>query len=353
MECEKCHQIPKTNYTDIDLCILVPTVHHLKPLSSLFEEKGLIYRLEDGVFILKSVDLKNILSHIESINLSQLEQSDIKLMPLEHFDSPSFKDLKHFQPLKYWNDLYLSSDLLYVLNNNSLKIMFHPIVDAKSMKIYGYEALSRGVREDGSIIRPDHMFSMAKSTDLLFFLDRLCREQIIKRAFELNIGKRIFINFIPTSIYDPEKCLQSTDNAISKYKLDPRQIVFEVVETEYIEDYDHLSYILNYYRQKGYSTALDDIGSGYATTDGLLALKTDYMKIDMELIRGIHNNPVNQEIVSNYISIARKNGIYSLAEGIETSDEYKYLLELGVDFMQGYYFGKPSEIPVIKIDLGD
>ena len=164
--------------------------------------------------------------------------------------------------------------------------------------------------------------------DLLFFLDRLCRETVIKNAAKQNISKKVFINFIPTSIYDPQKCLKSTDEALTKYKLDPKNIVFEVVETDYIEDYPHLNNILSYYKGKGYSTALDDIGSGYSDINALLALNPKYMKIDMNLIKNIDTKPKKQEKVVNYIKVAKENNIIALAEGIERKEEADVLIEI-------------------------
>ncbi len=99
------------------------------------------------------------------------------------------------------------------------------------------------------------------------------------------------------------------------------------------------------YKDKGYGTALDDIGSGYSTIASLLSLDTDYMKIDMDLIKNIDKNIENQQKVRMYIQIAKENHIISLAEGVETKEELDILMEMGIELVQGYYFAKPSEIP--------
>ena len=346
MECKRCSELPIFKKKNIDVCILVPTKHHIAPVKSELERANVSYTLDEDIFVAQVIDLEQIVEIFDSMNLSYIEKRDIRLMPLGRFSIIDFKELKYLRTLQYWIDVFTGKDLLYILENSSLITMFHPIVNPNTGEIYAYEALTRGVREDKSIMPPNELFEKARSMDLLFFLDRICRETVIKNASEQNITKKIFINFIPTSIYDPEKCLKSTDEALKKYNLKPENVVFEVVETEYIEDYYHLNNILSYYKDKGYGTALDDIGSGYSTIASLLTLETDYMKIDMELIKNINNNPENQQKVRKYIQIAKENHIISLAEGVETKEELDILMEMGIELVQGYYFARPSEVPL-------
>lgn len=349
MGCNRCSKLPIFDEEDISVCILVPTDHHIKPIQAMLERAGLKHSIDEDVFLVDVKTLDQLIAMFDSMNLSYIEKNDIRLMPIDRGDKFDFKNLKYLRSLDYWLEIFSGQDVLDVLMNSSLITLFQPIVRPQTKEIYGYEALTRGVRKDGSLIPPDELFKKAKNMDLLFFLDRLCRETVIKNAAQHNIDKKVFINFIPTSIYDPEKCLKSTDEALEKYKLNPESIVFEVVETEYIEDYRHLNHILSYYKNKGYSTALDDIGSGYSTISSLLTLETDYMKIDMELIKNIDKNLENQRKVRKYIHIAKENNIISLAEGVETEAEVDLLVAMGIDLIQGYYYAKPSEIPVIQV----
>lgn len=109
--------------------------------------------------------------------------------------------------------------------------------------------------------------------------------------------------------------------------------------------FSHLNRILDYYRNKGYSTALDDIGSGYANIEALLKLKPDYMKIDMDIVRDIHTDLENQRKLDAFILNGKKIGLTILAEGVETQDEFEFLKQKGVDLFQGYLFGRPEEVP--------
>lgn len=95
---------------------------------------------------------------------------------------------------------------------------------------------------------------------------------------------KVFINFIPTSIYSPQFCLKSTIQLAHELHIDPAQLVFEVVETEKVDDIEHLKTILAYYRDRGFEYALDDVGEGYSTLEMLAELKPKYMKLDMKYV---------------------------------------------------------------------
>ena len=349
MNCQRCSTIPTTELKDVQVYLQIPTKHHLEPFKNLLVNNSLLFQGFDDGFIIQAPDFQRFIEVLEEQSFYQLEQQDIMILPLLEGESLTLATLKRHKSLKEWLNLYNGKVLLDVLEHKRLKIMFHPIVNPVSKEIYGYEALTRGIDEQGEAIPPTALFQMARDLDLLFYLDRLCRETIIQRAAEEGITKKLFINFIPTSIYDPEKCLKSTDEAIMKYGLKPEQVVFEVVETEQVKDFDHLNYILDYYKRKGYSTALDDIGSGYSSTSSLLALNPDYMKIDMALVRNIHHDHEKQMILQEYVNVANMKNIRVLAEGIEQFEELTYLRTLDIDLMQGYYFAKPSTTPLLTL----
>jgi EAL domain-containing protein (putative c-di-GMP-specific phosphodiesterase class I) len=123
---------------------------------------------------------------------------------------------------------------------------------------------------------------------------------------------------------------------------DPGRIVFEVVESHQVEDIAHLRKILDYYREKGFRTALDDIGSGHTNLATLAALGPNIIKTDMEIVRDIHRDRVKQSIFDALVAIAKNSGIKVLAEGVETPDELAYITQHGADLAQGYLFAKPS-----------
>ncbi|MBS4201131.1 EAL domain-containing protein [Bacillus sp. FJAT-49732] len=219
---------------------------------------------------------------------------------------------------------------------------FQPIVDAQE-EIYAYEILSRFKKHDGSLIFPNEVFSAAKIRGRLYALDRLCRMTAVRHAAILN--KKAFINFIPTSIYSPEYCLKSTAALAKQLGIDPSLFVFEVVETEKVEDIDHLKKILSYYREKGFQYALDDVGEGYSTLELLSDLVPHFMKLDMKYVQGVAKDSKKQHIASVFLEKALTIGSIPLAEGVESTEDFQWLKGKGYQLFQGYLFGKPSSTP--------
>ena len=114
--------------------------------------------------------------------------------------------------------------------------------------------------------------------------------------------------------------------------------------------YLHLRRILDFYREKGFRTALDDIGSDHTNLTTLAILGADVIKIDMEIIRGIDRDSVKQSIFGALVAIAHENGIKVLAEGVETREELAYVKQHGAELSQGYLFAKPSAEPVRQVE---
>jgi len=228
-----------------------------------------------------------------------------------------------------------------IIIKESIQCYFQPIVNANN-EIYAYESLARFTREDGSMIYPQEIFAAARLRGRLYALDRLCRMTAVKYAAQLT-GK-IFINFIPTSIYTPEFCLKSTVQLTDQLGVDPSRLVFEVVETEEVEDLPHLKRILAYYKEQGFSYALDDVGGGYSTMEMLSELKPNYMKLDMKYVQGVSHDHAKQLIASAFLEKAIEIASIPLAEGIECREDYEWLKQRGYQLFQGYLFGKPEPI---------
>ncbi|MFD2629256.1 EAL domain-containing protein [Oceanobacillus kapialis] len=238
-----------------------------------------------------------------------------------------------------------------VIQKSQLTTYYQPIVNRKNdnEQIIGYELLSRGLDQDGSIIPPFKLFEAARVRNRMFALDRACRLQAVRNAASLASDKLIFINFIPTAIYVPEHCLATTFNLIKKLNIRPDQVVFEVVETDEVEDIEHLKNILHYYRKHGFKYALDDVGTGFNDLQRLTDLDPDIVKLAIEFTNGVSQDKSKQETAASVLKTSRDLGAQALAEGVETEEDYHYLLEMGYDLFQGYYFAKPSPTPLEKL----
>ncbi|MDA0267306.1 MAG: EAL domain-containing protein [Cyanobacteria bacterium] len=241
-----------------------------------------------------------------------------------------------------------SSDLLDILYHKRIETWFQPVYRVNGEQPWGYECLMRGRNNDGNIISPFELLQWAKQENLIFMLDRICRETHL-----LNAGAKIpnleetqvLINFLPSSIYRPEFCLRSTCAAAERAGLQPGNIIFEVIETEHISDIDHLKLILSSYRQLGFKVALDDIGSAFSGLNLLGGLDPDLIKIDRQLIENARDSELHGKICSALVDIGRSRGKQVLAEGIETQEDHDFALSLDVDLVQGYFYGRPSPEP--------
>jgi EAL domain-containing protein (putative c-di-GMP-specific phosphodiesterase class I) len=163
------------------------------------------------------------------------------------------------------------------------------------------------------------------------------------------LQSKIFINFTPTSIYDPKNCLQTTLRAVDESTLSREQIVFEVIESENVADPNHLRDILDFYREQGFQVALDDVGSGYSSLNMISRLRPDFMKLDRELVSGLHQDNYKAMIAKKLLETAQELGVHTIAEGVEEEGEFEWLCENGADFVQGYFIARPASPPPVLV----
>lgn len=352
MTCKKCTSTPSFSTGKCRVYINIMIDDLFNKVKDLLKENFPILESSSTHFEIEVDDFEKALEMvIKNDNISLKEASAINVLPLYLGEKLDFATYSKTKTLDKWISMVNSKELIYILENKTLITYFQPIVDIKNQSIYGYELLSRGVKSDGSIMSPFEMFKLAKESDLTFTLDRQAREASITNSAREKIDKKLFINFLPTVIYNPEICLRSTIELIEKYNFKAENVTFEVVETEDISNTDHLKTILDFYRKKGFQIALDDVGSGYSSLNNLSKLYPNYIKIDMTIIRDIHKNKLQQEIFMALVNMSKNMDILVLAEGVETKEELDFVVENGADLIQGYYFGKPSKKPLKKIEF--
>lgn len=214
---------------------------------------------------------------------------------------------------------------------------FQPIVNCRTREIFAHEALVRGLNNEGA----GQIFEHVNDSNRYRF-DQACRTKAIKLAAELGMKSLLSINFMPNAVYRPELCIRTTLAAAEKYNFPIEQIIFEITESEKVDDLAHVRNIVDYYRQRGFKTAIDDFGAGYAGLNLLAEIQTDIMKLDMALLRNIDTRKSSQIIVRGIVQVCAELGMTVVAEGIETREEYTVLRDMGIDLFQGYYFAHPA-----------
>ena len=238
-----------------------------------------------------------------------------------------------------------------IIKEEEVYTLFHPIVKLPDYKIMGYEALSRGPGQ-GEFERPDKLFKIAYQSDLIIELDRLCRKKALAAASDMAPERMLFLNVEPDSVNDPDLRQIAASTLLLDSKLTPDQIVLEITERSAIINFSAFRSTLEYFRALGFKIAIDDAGAGYATLQSIIELKPDFLKIDMSLIRNIDTDNVKQQLVKALQRFGHETGVKVIAEGIETKAELKTLLEMDIDFGQGFVFAYPSEpFPKIRKDI--
>ncbi len=229
--------------------------------------------------------------------------------------------------------------LLGVVLGGDLEFRFEPIVDLRTREAIGYEALARGP-EGSELHMPRQIFGIAEEMGLLFELDCLCRRSALERAHVLPGGKKLFLNCLPTAIRDPGFRGDGLRKTLEKLQLNPSDLVLEISEKESIENFAIFREMRDSYREFGIHIAIDDAGVGYASLERIMEVSPDYLKADMALVRGIDTDPARQEVLRALQAVARRIRAEIIAEGVETEDELRVLVELGIPYAQGYLFGQ-------------
>ncbi|WP_198154912.1 EAL domain-containing protein [Oceanibaculum pacificum] len=279
--------------------------------------------------------------------VSHGELEDTRALIVAHDGEPGLKD---FQAMTNLDRLLSRAEAVWVdalLDEGRYVSHMQPIVGATAERpVFGYEFLFRGLDEQGGLIPPARIFGAAKDPGLMLNLDRIARINAVRTAARHGIESKLFINFMPRSIYDPDFCLRSTVAAIDDSGVRPEQVVFEVVEIERLEDYNHLLRISDFYRNAGFEVALDDFGTGYNNLSTLLTLRPNYIKLDKILTSGLDVDDAKRRMVKSLVATAHEAGVIIIAEGVETQQAFDILRDIQVDYCQGYFFGRPQPTPL-------
>ena len=230
-----------------------------------------------------------------------------------------------------------------VLVHERVHSVYEPIVDARTLTVFGYEALIRG--QDGTAFAsPLQLFDVATEEGLLFELDCLCRRAALVGAGGFPEGAKLFMNIRPSSFHDPNFQLDALQRTLDGCGLAPSDVVFEISEQESIENYEIFREARDAYGKLGFQFALDDTGVGYASLEAVAELTPEFIKVDRVFVHGIDQDPVRQTILRALQSLARELNSQIVGEGLDTLEELRMLDTLGIPFGQGWLFGKPSPL---------
>jgi EAL domain-containing protein (putative c-di-GMP-specific phosphodiesterase class I)/GGDEF domain-containing protein len=229
-----------------------------------------------------------------------------------------------------------------IIDSGDVRTFVHPVVRLATMEVIGYEALSRGPL-NSEFERPDKLFKIAYDTDLVLKLERLCRKRALETARRMQPGRIMFINVEPEAVADPELRDVVFSSLVAESDLAPSSIVLEITERSAIADFGAFRSTIEYLRALGFGVAVDDAGAGYGSLQCLAEIKPEWLKIDLSLVQGVDTDEVRSQLIDSLVTFAGRMDVKLIAEGIETTGQLAKLLELGVEFGQGFLFAQPCE----------
>ncbi|HEY8132627.1 MAG TPA: EAL domain-containing protein, partial [Thermoanaerobaculia bacterium] len=226
----------------------------------------------------------------------------------------------------------LARELRDIIRRKRVTTMFQPIVSAKDLSIFGYEILTRGP-SNSSFRNSDMLFSFARETKLAWGLEAVSLECALRRLRSFDLANRKFLLNLEAEMFaESEFRIHEVVSFFSEHR---GHFVFELTERAAIEDYNVFRRLLDEFRSKGIEVAIDDAGSGYASLEAIATLSPDYLKITKGLVSTLAREPIKQDLVRMLVDLAGKINARTIAEGIETNEEYEACRELGIDLLQG------------------
>jgi len=239
---------------------------------------------------------------------------------------------------EFGSNIEWASKLKDAFKNDKVVPYYQPILNNKTHQIEKYEALVRLIDEDGNVISPFYFLDVAKKSHqyleltermidktFRYFKDKACE-------FSINLSESDLADFSITTLII--KKLQS-------YGIGNR-VTFEIVESENIDDYEMVSQFIQEVKKFGAKIAIDDFGAGFSNFQHVSQLNVDYLKIDGSLIQNILIDKNSETIVEAIATFAKRLGIKTIAEFVDSAEIHAKIIDMGIDFTQGYFIGKPT-----------
>lgn len=218
----------------------------------------------------------------------------------------------------------------------SLWVAFQPIVRAADASVFAQEALMRS--SEPTLPHPGAILEAAERVGRVHEVGREVRGEIASAIESSTEGWTFFVNLHPQDLLDP--ALYYPESPLSRSSA---RVVLEITERTSLDAFRDLAVRVARLREMGFRIALDDLGAGYAGLTSFTSLEPEFVKLDMSLVREVHDNRTKQKIVRAMVSLCHDMGKQIIAEGVETRNEYDALVGLGCDFLQGYFFGRPGK----------
>jgi EAL domain-containing protein (putative c-di-GMP-specific phosphodiesterase class I) len=218
---------------------------------------------------------------------------------------------------------------------DTMWMAFQPIVDTSLRRVFAYEALMRNSEDALSL--PGAMLSAAERLDCVQDIGRRTRALSAEAFAHAPADTALFVNLHTQDLLDP--ALYDVRAPLTRIA---SRVVLEITERASLDSVKDLPARLAQLRHHGFRIAIDDLGAGYAGLSSCVALEPDFVKLDMFLVRNVHECSARQRLIQTIMAICTGMGMRIIAEGVEIAAEYRQLQAFECRLMQGYLFAKPG-----------
>lgn len=227
------------------------------------------------------------------------------------------------------------------LDNYNIISYCQPIINNKTKKIEKYESLVRLIDEYGNVISPLDFLEISKKGN---YYNKITH-RVLENSFKIldSIKTELSIN-ISFSDIEKEQTRIEIYRLLKKYKHCASRVIFELLEDENVKDFNVIKKFIREIKIQGVQIAIDDFGTGYSNFERILEFEPDIIKIDGSLIKNIEKDVFSRNLVETIVTFAKKQNIKTVGEFVENEAIFNILNEMGVDFSQGYFFGKPESL---------
>jgi EAL domain-containing protein (putative c-di-GMP-specific phosphodiesterase class I) len=245
-------------------------------------------------------------------------------------------------------------ELRAALANGEIVPWFQPQVEFGNGKVVAVEALARWQRGDGQIVRPHHFVPLLEREGLAgaltdSILDQACAWK--RRWDGDNMGCNLAVNVSPAVLHDPAAA-DRYQQVVQAHGIDPSQVVLEITESLLMADAARGLGVLARLRLKGFGLSIDDFGTGYSSLAQLSQVPFTELKIDQGFVSGAHAQPRKRAVIEASLDLARKLQLDTVAEGVETVEDWQMLAELGCGMAQGYLIAPPVPAEELAVTIG-
>ena len=230
-------------------------------------------------------------------------------------------------------------ELRKIIDGELIVPYFQPIFLFNPFTLYGFEALSRP--QTSSMLRaPDLLFKAALQYGVYQDLELLAWKKALALASKHLNGNKLFLNCNPYLVKGSK--FSDIKSLFKGNNVNVHDVYLEITERSQITNFKAFYKDLSVYRDFGFKFAIDDVGGGYASLESIVETRPEVVKIDQHIVNELKSDDLRRSIVKFIVGFCKEHSILSIAEGIETKEDFLAVRDLGVDAGQGYFFHKPS-----------